>query len=510
MTELPRIVRDRLREQASGRVELHPDADLLTAFCERTLTENERLQVMAHLALCADCRHAVALAVPPETMEAAHLHAEHKSHGYGWAHWFALAASVVVVAAAVMQIPRATQSGSELEVATRERAPLQTTTPQAEGEAGKLADQVTAVNGPAPAVPKPAVTPAQGYEFRVPSDDKNQFKRDQTSATTVGGDFRENKQQARVAAQPTAAPARSPDLQTGPGGGPGKGVSAGVVGGLGSGAAGGIASPSAVRSGRVDAPAAPPPAVSAAKPVAAEGAEENRRAAEAGKLKDGESVQSELAAGARDEDRQRAAGESSDVVGQKEAAGKPAGSQVVLDEKARTETPADRAGYQQPEVLPMKKHPAETETSATKTESSTLGSLARKMKAPLRWTVSSAGRVIRSLDGGKNWQPVAIAPEVRFRAIAVLDGTVWAGGEGGALFHSSDSGQTWTQRSLRVRGFKAMESAPATTAPAQPAPPAPSFDIVRIDIAPGGRVTVATSDRQSFVSADAGQTWSQQ
>jgi len=258
---------------------------------------------------------------------------------------------------------------------------------------------------------------------------------------------------------------------------------------------------------RVDAPAAPPPASSTANQVAAETAEENRRASEAGKPKDGESVTSELAAATRDEDRQRAASESGYEVGQKEAAPKPAGSQEALDEKSRTETAAAQQGYRQPDVLPMKKHPREQETPATKTESSTLGALARKMKAPLRWTVSSAGRVIRSLDGGKNWQEVAIAPDVRFRAIAVQGGTAWAGGDGGALFHSSDSGQTWTRRSLMTRSLRAMEPGPAATAPAQPVR---GYDIVRIDITAGGRVTVTTSDRQSFVSTDAGQTWSQE
>ena len=119
--------------------------------------------------------------------------------------------------------------------------------------------------------------------------------------------------------------------------------------------------------------------------------------------------------------------------------------------------------------------------------------------------------MIRSLDGGKNWQDVAIAPEVRFRAIAVQDGTVWAGGDGGALFHSSDSGQTWTRRSLLTRGLKAAETESVTTAPGDSARgTARGFDVVRIDITPDGRVTVATSDRQSFVSTDAGQTWSQQ
>ncbi len=514
MTELPRIVRERLRMQASARVELHPDADLLTAFCERTLTENERQQVVAHLALCADCRDAVALAAPPQTMEAASGKPGHPSPGYGWTHWFALAASVVVVAAAITQIPRSTQRGTEFEVATKEQAPATATRPQAEVDAPKLADQAPALTVQAPASAKPDDGLAKGYDSKSPSpsDDKDQLKRDQVTATTLGSDFRENKQQARVASQPAAAPARSGDMQTGTAGGAGKAISGAPVAGASSGALGGIAPSGAASSGRarVDAPPTPPPAVSAANQVTAESAEENRRAGEAGKLKDTESLKSELAAVTHDEDRQRTPRESGFGAGQKEAAAQPPDTQEALDQKSRAETAAAQTRYRQPEVLPMKKHPQAPETpEATKTESSSLRAQASKskLKAPMRWTVSSAGRVIRSRDGGKNWQEVAIAADVRFRAIAVQDATVWAGGNGGALFHSSDSGQTWTRRSLLARGFKAIEPGPAATAPAQRIP---GYDIVRIDITAGGRVTVATSERQSFVSTDAGQTWSQQ
>ena len=43
----------------------HPDADQLNAFVEHTLPEHERLETLAHLADCAQCRQIVALAVPP-------------------------------------------------------------------------------------------------------------------------------------------------------------------------------------------------------------------------------------------------------------------------------------------------------------------------------------------------------------------------------------------------------------------------------------------------------------
>jgi hypothetical protein len=43
----------------------HPDADQLSAFMEQALPAHERGDVLAHLALCSDCRATVALALPP-------------------------------------------------------------------------------------------------------------------------------------------------------------------------------------------------------------------------------------------------------------------------------------------------------------------------------------------------------------------------------------------------------------------------------------------------------------
>ncbi|HZZ15642.1 MAG TPA: YCF48-related protein [Candidatus Sulfotelmatobacter sp.] len=61
MQNLPKIVHARLQRAAD---EIHPDADLLTAFAEQSLGKSERGQVMEHLACCGDCRDVVALALP--------------------------------------------------------------------------------------------------------------------------------------------------------------------------------------------------------------------------------------------------------------------------------------------------------------------------------------------------------------------------------------------------------------------------------------------------------------
>ena len=60
------------------------------------------------------------------------------------------------------------------------------------------------------------------------------------------------------------------------------------------------------------------------------------------------------------------------------------------------------------------------------------------------WALSSNGDVQRSLDFGKTWQivPVDGSP---FRAISSVGNNVWVGGNAGALYHSSDAGQSWTK-----------------------------------------------------------------
>src|ERR1700729_3274385 len=67
MTEVPKIVHHRLRAAmpaAELLEQMHPEADVLTAFAEQGLSAPEREGVLQHLALCGDCRDVVALALP--------------------------------------------------------------------------------------------------------------------------------------------------------------------------------------------------------------------------------------------------------------------------------------------------------------------------------------------------------------------------------------------------------------------------------------------------------------
>lgn len=99
MAELPKIVAQRLRTTPSTA---HPDADVITAFVEKSLSEREREQVLGHMAECHACREVMAFSFPQQQMTARKV----PSVPPAWLtwpalRWGALAACVVVVGAAV-------------------------------------------------------------------------------------------------------------------------------------------------------------------------------------------------------------------------------------------------------------------------------------------------------------------------------------------------------------------------------------------------------------------------
>ncbi len=106
MNNVPHIVRDRLKAMPPPLD--HPDADLLTAFAEQSLPPAERTVMLDHLAVCADCREIVALALPPmEVLE--HTPATVRRNWFSWPtlRWGFVAAGVVVLASlGVLQLRR--------------------------------------------------------------------------------------------------------------------------------------------------------------------------------------------------------------------------------------------------------------------------------------------------------------------------------------------------------------------------------------------------------------------
>lgn len=150
MRDVPKIVRERLRATPALN-HPHPDADVLTAFAERSLTERERAGVLEHLAQCGDCRDIVALAVPAAEDMAQPQPAFKPSPR--WLTWPALRwgfVSVGIIAIASVGFVRYKHSREGATVAYRAPAPQpasetkseprSATAPASSAEAGKPAE----------------------------------------------------------------------------------------------------------------------------------------------------------------------------------------------------------------------------------------------------------------------------------------------------------------------------------------------------------------------------------
>src|SRR5947209_7264011 len=97
MDNVPNIVRERLK--AAKTAMPHPDADVLTAFSEQSLSDGERVQVLDHLARCRDCRDILALALPEIDAAKPVLHPSSESW-FAWPvlRWGFVAAGILLVA----------------------------------------------------------------------------------------------------------------------------------------------------------------------------------------------------------------------------------------------------------------------------------------------------------------------------------------------------------------------------------------------------------------------------
>jgi photosystem II stability/assembly factor-like uncharacterized protein len=111
---------------------------------------------------------------------------------------------------------------------------------------------------------------------------------------------------------------------------------------------------------------------------------------------------------------------------------------------------------------------------------------------PPRWTLSSDGTLQRSRDSGRSWQTIRVADNTIFRALAANGLEIWVGGAAGALFHSSDAGLHWTQVRPVVNGEALAD------------------DIIGVEFTDALHGKVTTSAQESWITADAGQTWQKQ
>jgi hypothetical protein len=111
----------------------------------------------------------------------------------------------------------------------------------------------------------------------------------------------------------------------------------------------------------------------------------------------------------------------------------------------------------------------------------------RSKHVAAQWGLAQ-GKLQRSLDAGASWQ-IALQLEHPLLSFGARGGDVWAGGQAGTLFHSTDSGTTWTMVQPSTKSGSL------------------SSDIVTIEIHSAAEIVLSTSTNESWTTVDAGKTW---
>jgi hypothetical protein len=163
------------------------------------------------------------------------------------------------------------------------------------------------------------------------------------------------------------------------------------------------------------------------------------------------------------------------------------------NELAKSDQPAAAADSNEPTTgkakEPLQDSTEQDKLAASAPETRMDGKSSGLVLAP-RWTLSAEGILQRSFDAGKTWQSISVGSSAKLRAVAAVGNEIWAGGEAGALYHSADAGNRWSQ-------VTPMADGNALTA-----------EIIGIEFTDPQHGRLATVGGVTWATADGGQTWS--
>jgi hypothetical protein len=422
---------------------------------------------LLHLARCADCRDALALAVPPAESAADALDTTRHVRVFRWSvlRWGAVAACVVIVGSAVLMKRDSMmrmQSSKIVAMQSEEQLPVQ--------------DQPsTRAPLPAPLPPRFEGTFATGaHEQAFVSND-------------VGLDANKQKEAAAKTKALQAAPPKS--LMLTPGLSASRGstrASGGSGGGYGAfhgsiGAAAGSASSSYAFRSNPGAPAKPasPKAEDKALPTLGRNVTDLTTLSPQSQTVEVHAQAIEIEADAATAGKQETPGRAKSAV-TAPAAPPPAPS-------ANGTQLFDRMTPQSSETVTTNRAAMAKEAASSNRERMV------QTYAPVsRWTISSDGQLEHSIDSGKTWQPMAVADNATFRALSANGPDLWVGGASGLLYHSADAGGHWTRVKPAAGGTNL------------------TADIAAIEFTDARRGKITASNGEVWLTEDAGQTWRKQ
>jgi hypothetical protein len=468
MQNVPNIVRERL--QAAVPPANHPDPDVLTAFAERSLSGRERAGVLEHLAHCTDCRDIVALALPAKEELATPVRTAPGRWFTGPVlRWAFVAAGVVAIASVGILYKRHVEP---VETASSLKQP---------------SSVEVAANQPKKAIAPLAPDPAdKNQKLQTPAAPAftDSLNRDASL------DQNENKKLARA-----ESPSRTLMTQ----GGAAVGKSAGSL-------PHGPRLANQWQQSNIAQNQSPMPV----PPSAA--AKQDSVLVNGRVLKDSQTAMPSATVPVQTQDLSL------------EARAMPTPSAV--QPSSNSYYALARVDKAKPAVNSVA---ANAPSAATAAESGVaVGGMPPLSVPGPRWEVTAAGTLQRSFDQGASWQTVDVnadsasstaaslevsaeepratkmkkekdakktsrdASALTFRTVAATGSDVWAGGHAGMLYHSVDSGNHW------VRVIPVSSGAFLTG------------DILRLEFSDPQHGKVSTSTPETWITANAGQTWQKQ
>lgn len=409
----------------------HPDANLLAAFVEKNLTERERTQVLNHLSQCADCREVAAFTLPAQVAvaEPARVAAVWRLIHWPVLRWGTMAAVLGALSLVVV-----------LHTSVRKQHPEISKEMPSPTPAENMTGASQSVSAPPPAPTPPAIARAK---VEMPA-------RESAGDWTVAGNASGSQQELGLNDYHARAPARHEVSKMASSRPPGtlKAENAQAANATREARGGSGLTAEAL-------PVPPPPSAPADEPLASSGEAGKATAELRGNLQAWRATSPSVAVGGGNSGTGAA-----QTTAAKAAPRAAARATVQVAAQARMGEMASR------QELKLVAGPPVT-----------------------LWSVSSDGKVQRSTDRGKTFEPISVAHGIRFQAIAASGNDVWAGGTGGALFHSIDAGATWTRIAINFGANTITET------------------IAAIQVHDPQHLTVTTVSGSGWISEDGGQHW---
>ncbi|MGC2477499.1 MAG: YCF48-related protein [Candidatus Sulfotelmatobacter sp.] len=478
MKRVPQIVSERLKAAAPA-VE-HPDAGVLTAFSERLLLQAERMIVLEHLARCGECREIVALALPAsEPVQQIARPALGYTAWLTWPvlRWGLIAAGLVAITSFGVMQYQRRSSTTAYNTRRSEAAGKITNALPLSPSLSQPAEDHAKLQAPPPTEQRDLVSSNAG-SAEVAAPMPAQRKARQAGVTPIGGP---------LGGPPVQSQQNTNNFQQ-----------QGVVQALPSQLA------KQLHPGQLPA---------------------NLPAPSRSQFVDNSSSQASTDLGIPVLESQR--------MDQQPIHGALAESRIERIKPAGTSSNMSALKVLPPDVSPANA-PAPAPLDQKSQDAGSSG-------VPMRWTISPAGGLLRSLDQGSTWQKVDVnnsspaaaslspmnppsrakeatneravsndslakdrltqdkgslakedAISLIFRAVASNGPDVWAGASGGLLYHSSDAGAHWARVVPSASGLSL------------------TGDIVNLEFLDPQHGRVVTSTPEVWTTSDAGQSWLKQ